>query len=360
MYFTIENVLYFYLFISISLIIYNIIYIYTRNKEEKKHNYLINKYNNEYEKNIRILKEKKPINKRDYKRLIKELRKIDNLLAFSDAMQQKQYTKDFEVYKNFIYDIFLDLYIFYNKKTDMEKALFVYMVGNLKIEKYNNRVLDKRIINFLEKPSVYLVENTLKTFIVLGHKESLIQSFNILNFNQIYHNEKLISDGLLEYNGDKLELSRELWSYRDGWMTSYIVAIIKFIKSMKYDFREEFYNELIKENLDIEVQLELIRYFGKVKYNKVLYYLLNIMESNENKDTNLHIITAITLSNYPSERTIEVLKKGMKSSNWYIRNNSCTSFLSLNPSKKDIDDILSGNDKYAKDILLYKLERGDK
>lgn len=358
--FKIENVIYFYSLISISLIIYNIIYIYTRNKEGKKHNYLVNKYKNEYEANISILKEKKFINKKYYKKLIKELRRINNLLAFSDAMQQKQYTEDFEVYKNFMYDIFLDLYVFYSKKIDMEKTLFVYIIGILKIEKHNNRILDKRIIGFLEKSSVYLVENTLKTFIILGHKESLIQSLNILNLNKIYHNEKLISDGLLEYNGDKLELSKELWNYRDVWMTSYIVAIIKFIKLMKYDFREEFYNELIKQDLDVEVQLELIRYFGKVKYDKVLDYLLNIMESDENKNTNLHIITAITLSSYSSKKSIEVLKKGMRSSNWYIRNNSCTSFLSLNPSKKDINDILNGNDKYAKEILVYQLEKGEK
>lgn len=360
MYFKIENVLYFYSFVSISLILYNIIYIYSKNKAEEKHNYLVSKYINEYEKNIIILKQEDNINKNYYKKLKRELRKVNNLLAFSDAMSQKKYTEDFKIYKKFIYDIFLDLYILYNKKTDMEKALFVYIVGNLKIEKEENRILDKRIINFLEKPSVYLVENIIKAFIVLGHKESLIQSLNILNFNKIYHNEKLISDGLLEYTGDKSELSRELWEYRHDWMIPYVISIIKFIKSIGCDFKEEFYNALTKEELDIEIKLELIRYFGKIKYDKVLDYLLDLIENDENIDNNLHIVIAITLSNYPSQRTINALKNGMKNSNWYIRNNSCVSFLALNPSQRDINDILNGNDKYAKDTLLYQLEKGDK
>ena len=171
-------------------------------------------------------------------------------MAFRDSIILKKDTDDFEVYINFIYDVFLELSTFYNKKSDMEKALFVYIIGDINIEKKNNRMLDNIIIKFLEKPSVYLVENTLKTFIILGHKDSLIKILNILNFKGIYHSEKLISDGLLEYRGNKLELAKELWEYRSDWMVSYVTSIIKFIRIVSNDFKEEFYYALTKENLD--------------------------------------------------------------------------------------------------------------
>ena len=360
MYFTIENILYFYSFISIALILYNIKYVFLKKKEEKKHTYLVNKYIKEYDKNIILLKENKCINKKYYRRLIKELKKINNLLAFEVSIISKKNTEYFEIYRNFLYDVFLELAVFYKKKSDMEKGLFVYIIGNINIERVDSRTLDNRIINLLEEPSVYLVENTLKTFIRLGHKDSLIKALKILNFKRIYHNEKLISDGLLEYKGDKLDLAEELWEYRSEWMVSYVVSIIKFIRTVSDDFKEEFYYALISENLDIEIKIELIRYFGKVKYNKVLDYLLEIIETEENIDRNFLIVATTVLSNYPSKRTIEVLKRGMTDSNWYIRNNSCASFLSLNPSEKDINDILNGDDKYAKDILVYQLEKGEK
>lgn len=358
--FKVEYVLYLYSFISIALIFYNIKYIFSKNRENEVHKFLVNKYIKEYDNDIILLKRRENIDRKYYKKIVKELKNINNLLAFHDAIMLKKETEDFKIYKDFIYDVFLDLSIFYNKKSDMEKALFAYIIGELNIEKENNRKLDTKIINFLEKPSVYLVENTLKAFIRLGHKDSLIKTLNILNFKKISHNEKLISDGLLEYKGDKLELAKELWEYRNQWMIPYVKSIIKFIRLIGSDFKEEFYQALKNENLHIEIKIDLIRYFGKVKYNKILDYLLDLFETKKNVDSNLLIVIATTLGNYPSERTVEALKKGMTNSNWYIRNNSCVSFLALNPLKENIDEILNGNDKYARDILIYQLEKGDK
>lgn len=360
MYFTIEGALYFYSLVSIAVIFYDLKYILSRNKENEKHDFLVNKYIKEYNESVKLIKENKNINKKYNKKLVKELRVVKNLLAFNDVIESKKDTDDFEIYKNYIYDIFVDLSTFYNKKSDKEKALFVYIIGNLNIDKKDNRNLDNIILSFLEKPSVYLVENIFKAFVILGHKDKLIKAIDILNLKKIYHNDKLISDGLLEYKADKLELAKELWKYRNKWMVCYVKAVIKFIRIKGYDFKEEFYYALTKENLDIEIKIELLRYFGRVKYDKVLDYLLEVIQTQKNIDINFLIGTATTLSNYPSNRTIEVLKKGMTNSNWYIRKNSCASFLALNPSKDDIDDILNGHDRYAKDILLYQLDRRDK
>lgn len=357
MYFTIEEVLYFYSFVSIALIIYNINYIFLTANEEKKQKKLKNKYIREYNIAIEALKNNKENHNIYYKKLVKELKKNNNILAFNEAIFLKKNLEDFNIYKNFIYTVFLELCSYYGKKSNMEKALFVYIVGNLNINKKDDNRLDNKIIKFLEKPYVYLIENTLNTFNLLGHKESIIKTLNLLNLKNIKHNEKLVSDGFLKYTGNKFKLSKELWEYRSKWNETYVKAIIKFITSMKFDFKEEFYYSLTKEELDNEVRIELVRYFGKVKYNKVLDYILSLLENS--KDINLLIVIANTLRNYPSQRTINALKKGIKSTNWYIRNNSCESFLSLNPSKRDIYDILQGEDKYAREILIYQLEKGD-
>lgn len=360
MYFTIRGALYFYSLVAIAVIFYDLKYILSRNKENDKHDFLVSKYTNEYNESVKLIKENKNINKKYNKRLVKELSVTKNLLAFNDVIESKKDTDDFEIYRNYIYDIFVNLSTFYNKKSDKEKALFVYIIGNLNIDKKDNRNLDNIILSFLDKPSVYLVENIFKSFVILGHKDKLVKAIDILNLKNIYHNDKLISDGLLEYKGDKLDLAKELWKYSDKWMVCYVKAVIKFIRTENYDFKEEFYYALTKENLDIEIRIELLRYFARVKYDKVLEYLLEVIQTQKNIDINFLIVTATTLRNYPSKRTIEILKKGMTNSNWYIRKNSCASFLALNPSKDDIDDILNGHDRYAKDILLYQLERRDK
>ena len=359
MYFNIENILYLYSFVALALIIYNIRELFLINREKEKREYLVNKYNEEIKNKILSLKEEKQIDESYINILAKELGKVDNLLAFRDAMVKNKDDRYIRLYKDIIYDSFVELSLHYSKKNDMEKALFVYIIGVMEIERENSRRLDNIIINFLKNPSVYLVENTIKAFIKLGHKDSLIKTLNILNFNGIYHNEKLVSDGLLEYRGNKLDLAKELWEYRNEWMVSYVIAVIKFIRMIGCDFKEEFYNALKNENLNIEIKLELIRYFGKFKYDKVLDYMIDLFEKEDKVDRNFLIVISTVLSSYPSKRTIEILKKGMTNSNWYIRNNSCSSFLSLKPSQDDINDILNGKDRYAKEALLYQLEKGD-
>ena len=270
MFSTLEDVLYFYILVSIALIFYNIRYILLKNKEKEKYNFLVSKYIKEYYESIKNTKEIKNINKN----IVKELSNIKNLEAFNDAISSLKYTEELKMYKENMYNYFLELSRIYNKKSDMEKSLFVYIVGNLNICSKENVDLNNNILGFLENPSVYLVENILKTFIKLEEKDNIVRVIDILNLRKIYHSDKLISDGLLEYKGDKLELVRELWKYRNKWMVCYVKAIIKFIRIERYDFKEEFYYALTKEKLDREIRIELVRYFGIVKYDKVLDYLL--------------------------------------------------------------------------------------
>lgn len=355
--FTIEEVLYLYSFISISLIIYNTKYMFLKIRNENKNNNLKEKYLKEYNMIIYSLKENTYFYIVYHKRLVKELKKINSILAFNEAINLKKYSEDFKLYRTFIYNVLLDVSKDYDAKSNMEKALFVYIIGNLNIYIDNDYRLDNKIISYLNNPSVYLVENSINTFVLLGHKDSLIKILNLLNLKDIYHNEKLLSDALLKYNGNKIQLAKELWKYRYKWNEKYIKAIIKFITNMKFDFKEEFYNELTNENLTNEVLIELIRYFGKVRYDKVLDLILDILEIKDNTDINLRIVIVSILGKYPYKRVINALKRQMKSSNWYVRNNACLSFLELNPEKVDIDYILKGKDKYAKDILIYQLEK---
>ena len=72
-------------------------------------------------------------------------------------------------------------------------------------------------------------------------------------------------------------------------------------------------------------KLEVIRYFRKHKYDKAWVYLCCLIEEWRESDWEYAALSALALESYPGKRTIDVLKKGCESRNWYIRYNSAQS-----------------------------------
>jgi len=67
-------------------------------------------------------------------------------------------------------------------------------------------------------------------------------------------------------------------------------------------------------------------------------------------------IAATALAKYKSQQVIDVLKEALKSDNWYIRFNASESLVAQNIGYMELIDIYNGTDRYAREILEYKME----
>ena len=67
-------------------------------------------------------------------------------------------------------------------------------------------------------------------------------------------------------------------------------------------------------------------------------------------------VAAASLAAYPDPNSVEALKKALHSANWYVRSAAAQSLEELQVDYTDVLDITTGSDRYAKEIMLYRLE----
>ena len=87
------------------------------------------------------------------------------------------------------------------------------------------------------------------------------------------------------------------------------------------------------------------------------------MESTERRNEIMTIlserttpISASALARYPGPRVIGALKKALRSSNWYVRYAAAASLEALHIDDTDLIEIVTGSDRYAREILLYRMK----
>ena len=324
----ITNIIYIYIFILLSMIIFNILCVYIRKlndfsivKKQKKLQLLINNYNE--------------------KKLKRKLRHISYLIAFSNCEIDN---------KEKLTTLFNKLTDIYNRKNIIEKTYFVYVLSKFSLA-YKN---DNKIINFLINNSfsnsLYLSENCLKALYELDNPKYIVKTFLKMNYENCNHHYKLLSDGLLNFKGDKKELSYMFLDNYNKFNNNFRLAIINYFIRIDIDLTKEMYKILLEET-NKEVKISLLRYFGKHKYDKVKDKLIEFL----NDDYEYAIVSIQSLQNYDGLDVVESLKKSLTSSNWYVRNRAARGLINR-LSKDEINKLLKIDDKYAIDALNYQIE----
>ena len=67
-------------------------------------------------------------------------------------------------------------------------------------------------------------------------------------------------------------------------------------------------------------------------------------------------VSVSALAGYSGERVIDALKNALHSANWYVRYAAAVSLEALQVTYDDLIDIMNGNDRYAREMITYRLE----
>ena len=177
---------------------------------------------------------------------------------------------------------------------------------------------------------------------------------------RVYHNQKLLADGLLKFTGDRTALAWFLWKRREEFDVLLLLPVMQFIRFLTDEFQEEFLKLLHSETADKELRLEAIRYFRKYPYEAAREALKQFVRYQEYIDWEYAAMAAIALSAYPGADTVDCLKGGLGASNWYVRLNCAESLVKgMKLPKWELYDVYNGNDRYAREILDYVAEKSE-
>lgn len=359
MIFDIDQVIYSYLFICITLLFYNIIYIFYSDRRKRKSKREIRMWKKAIYRQVLALNDGKLINPRYKKRMVKKLVNTNRLVSYVHALDiLSDQGIDIEIYLKDTYIVIQTLAYKYIKKDDMDRAFFAFFISKTSPpnDKEYTPLMDI-LISYLKDSTVYCRENVLKALYAIGNSQAIENAFRVINDKKYFHHQKLISDGLLTFTGDKEELAERLWSNIKKWEINLAISIVHFITESSDKFKERFFEMLNSHDVDMEIKLAVMRYYRRHIYEPVRPQLISYVEAENEVDENMKIVAAAVLDRYPGRETVEALKLALNHSNWYFRYNAASSLVSLKVDITQLQDVLQGKDRFAKEILTYMIEK---
>lgn len=352
----VEILIYAYLAVCVSMIFFNIACILILSRKDKKINSCKTNYTGEINRCI----EQGKVDEQHRKLLAKKLRRINNLMAFDQSLAELYAEKPDEIrtYLQDISPVFAYLSVEYLKKNSLQSAYFPYIIRKYRIcNEQNMGTLTTAMLTLVRDPSLYCRENALHALNIIGHAESVLQALHIIDRNGYYHHSKLISDGLLDFSGDQKRFSDMLWRDFSDFSEKMQLAILDYFRFSSGEHGTPFLRLLTSQNRSDEIAYSCIRYFGKYHYEQAFPHLLDYAEHMDEIRWEYAAIAATALAIYPCERTVEVLKKCLHSNNWYVRYNASQSLDKLGFEYIDLLEIFEGDDRYAKEIMRYRLDQ---
>ena len=348
-----QNILYIYLFVFLAMTIFDIVCIFFRKANEKRLEKIEQKL-----QDLLAKEDLKHLSPKYLKYLTRKLKSTGYLIAFSNVLK-KMNAKDYKIYLKQLKEVFSKIIKFYKKGDLIKQTYLVSILANCPfVYNDNDNSIIKYLIHSTISPSVFLREYALLSLYLVGNEEYVKEALEKMNFFNINHHPKLLTDGFMKFNGNEKSFNLMLENLIPSLNANYAVACINYFNYKEVACEKYVYN-LLTTSKEKEIVLSCIRYFGRVKYplaKKVLYdYLLE-----DKNNWEYSALSATALKNYPSEKTLEYLLISVRSHNWYVRNNSASTIIKIS-SPKRLEKILQIEDKYAIDALNYQLniKKGD-
>ncbi len=352
-----------YIYISLIFFVYiivcSMVYMMLRSYKEKLFNKRIERLKKTF--GIEVLDELNRLKKHgdlDYSKISyfesKIKRKIYEevfnriIIEFNEKEQNpliiKDFIKNFERYiKNLIKR--------YNRSnSNMKKIYIVYILSQYKLDR---KYIGEFLIKALDTNDLYLRAMIYKSLSNIGNINNFIEALNYMSINNQYLNEKIFTDNIDNFNGDKEKLNKSLINNINSFNYKIQIVIITHFRNVcENSVKEELFEILWKNKCNKEVKASIIKYFGKVKYDLAKDKLMEFLKNDE---WEIKALSAKALGIYESEDVLEALMESIEDSNWYIRLNSAMSIINFSENQDTIKNVLNGKDRYARDIMIYSL-----
>lgn len=329
----IELILAFFLLFYFLILFYDFSVVFFRKSASKLDSY-------------RRIKLEKIIKASNTKLLIRKLRSLNYLYVFNQMIDENnEEIVSFLNKENAVIERRLTRVYMY--KDNLSKAYFSYTLSKVKVSSYGEEFL----LKMMSSNSIYCIEDSLKALYHLKNPDLLVRAFKKLSRNKVHYSDKLITDGILGYDGDKAVLSQKLYENFSKFSTICKIGFINYFRYILFDIGDEIIFSLKNESLEKELEIAMIRYFTKVKRNEAYELFIERLENNYYNDFEYEVVMIQALGNYNCQKTIDVLTKKLSDFNYYIRYNSCLILDKLTDIRK-----LRTDDGFAKDMINYILD----
>ncbi len=354
-----ELILFFFMLSCFALLLFNVVYIFIDKAQRRQIKSRKLGMADIITSQIALIKKGEPVQKEHLSYLQRKLKRARNMEIFEQSMQeiqQRQSREDCSHYLKQLRPVFLRLTAEYGKHGHIEQSYFSYIIAEFGIDR-GQEAFDGIIEYCLDKVNgkdVSLRENSLKALYSIGNPDAILAAWTAMENEDILHSNKLLSNGLLKFTGDKEQLAQLLFRHRREYSDRLLLPVMQFIYYFSGHYQSDFLEILEDAGADKELQLEALRYFRKYPYEPARQTIQSYLRYRGLVDWEYTAVAALALSRYPGPDTVDCLKETLSDTNWYIRLNSADTLIhGLKISQVQLHDIYNGRDRFAKEILQY-------
>ncbi len=356
----VEILIYVYMFICASLMVFNTFYVVVMRRINKSIEANTDIYALEISAQLDRIKIGLQVADEHKHFLYKKLKHISQLTAFDKGLDNlySQRRDDAKEYLSEIYTVFIKLSSEYKKKDNISAAYFPYIISKYQLLKLkSDNLIVESALELLHSDNVYCRENVLKVIYSMGDVGYVLKALKIIDSGNNFHHSKLICDGMMTFSGDKNELSQCLWNEFEKFSVKMQINILNFMRFAGIRNDDKMYALLDSEKAHKENKLACIRYFEKFYYLQAEGVLHKLAKNEIGYDWEYQAIASSALKTYPGHTTEEILKANLSNPNWYVRYNSAESCEKLGLTYSDLIDIFNGKDRYAREMAQYRFDR---
>jgi len=301
------------------------------------------------------------INKKNKKHLLKSLKNVAKLIAFSNALNhvRRENSDGYDRYMDMLMEseVFRTLALVYKKKKSEERAYFAYFVYQHPSVAKNAEGICKNIIDtmitFMVASNIYCRVNVFKALCRVGDANGIMNALQFFSDKSVFVHHKLLAEDLYDFAGDKDALAIQLWERHNIWNGNIMLGIISFIAMFSDGFRAAFLPVLESPSVSMDIRIEIIRYYKKYSFLPAQPILVEYLSQTENYDIANEAASALCA--YPGFNTTRALVSALQSENWYVQYNAASSLVELGEYMGETGDRLPGDDSDVVQIIEYKV-----
>ncbi len=355
----VEKMILMYIWLCFSLILFNIFWILWTVIDQRQYIKRSQKLNRLLDKQLERLEKGLPVTRQHQQYLQKELPRVKYLMAFAELLDRKAVGQQdyFDEYLRTLSPIFEFLARKYQQQKVISKSYFAHVLAHPRLARnLNTDALAKILFFYLQEDSIHCQANVMKALFSFGDVSSVMRGIRILDRLEIYFHGKLLTDGLLTFQGSHQELSQTLWKNLFQFRIPIQVALIDYLRFTTGAYQEELAVLMGDASVHPEVQFAIIRYFTRYPFPAAREKLLAFLQIKDKDRWQYPALAATALAAYPDQEVAGALQKALSSSNWYIRYNAAKSLTSMQMDLAEIAQVINGDDRFAREILQYFME----
>lgn len=280
--------------------------------------------------------------------LPKKLSRCQNMISLITLVENNPEEKD--LFRTYIFDQIDN----YAKKSNYDQAYYTYVISTYSYEE--KRVppdFAAKVLDFLESTSLYTFINTMNALYAFGEDFLLLRSFDKIDERKGFYNKKLFVDGLLTAHVDFERFNKKILNHFEHYSPYLQDCLLDYFRLGAFDASDLCLSLIKNPQTDLQVQYTSMRYFAKYPNNEARELFLTIL-SNQEESWLKQMLAIQGLVNYNDFAVRSALKSKVTSSNWYVRVNAIKALHKIGMDRSDIAEILSLQDKYTTDALLYQ------